>query len=159
MLITNDVIINLKLIYKFIDTNQKILKEREEKRQLLFVWVWLSECYSDQEIHVAKTQSHVNWRVNVIKFFWNVSFKMSIKKSVFSLASCYSFFNCFRLHSFNTEYKFNFITRSANFCKTLVVFQLNSPLLFFVTSTGCTLNSQRPFCLVWFHAKALVEML
>lgn len=39
MLITNDVIINLKLIYKFIDTNQKILKEREEKRQLLFVWV------------------------------------------------------------------------------------------------------------------------
>lgn len=84
MLITNDVIINLKLIYKFIDTNQKILKEREEKRQLLFVWVWLSECYSDQEIHVAKTQSHVNWRVNVIKFFWNVSFKMSIKKTVFS---------------------------------------------------------------------------
>lgn len=31
MQITNDVISNLKLIYKFIDTNQKILKEREEK--------------------------------------------------------------------------------------------------------------------------------
>lgn len=39
MQITNDVISNLKLIYKFIDTNQKILKEREEKSQLLFVWV------------------------------------------------------------------------------------------------------------------------
>lgn len=32
-----DFISNLKLIYKFIDANQKILKEKEEKSQLLFV--------------------------------------------------------------------------------------------------------------------------
>lgn len=30
--IANDFISNLKLIYKFIDANQKILKEREEKK-------------------------------------------------------------------------------------------------------------------------------
>lgn len=84
MQITNDVISNLKLIYKFIDTNQKILKEREEKVNFyLFGSDW-QKCYSDQEIHVDKTRSHVNWRVNVIKYFWNISFKISIKKIVFS---------------------------------------------------------------------------
>lgn len=38
-----DFISNLKLIYRFIDENQKILKEKEEKSQLLFVWILLSK--------------------------------------------------------------------------------------------------------------------
>lgn len=69
MQITNDVISNLKLIYKFIDTNQKILKEREEKVNFYLFGSDCQKCYSDQEIHVDKTRSHVNWRVNVIKYF------------------------------------------------------------------------------------------
>lgn len=41
--ISIDFISNLKLIYRFIDENQKILKEKEEKSQLLFVWILLSK--------------------------------------------------------------------------------------------------------------------
>lgn len=70
--IDNDFISNLKLIYKFIDANQKILKE---KSQLLSVWVLSKVLFKYKEIHVDETWSHVNWRVNVIKYFWNVSKK------------------------------------------------------------------------------------
>lgn len=63
--IANDFINNLKLIYKFIDANQKILKDREEKSPLLFVGSDSQKYYPGQEIHVDKTWSHVNWRMNV----------------------------------------------------------------------------------------------
>lgn len=55
----------------------------KEKSQFYLFGSYCQKYCLDQEIHVDETGSHVNWRVNVIKYFWNVSLKNEHKKYSF----------------------------------------------------------------------------
>lgn len=79
-------------------------------------------------------------------FLQNEQTKM---ENVILLASYYSIFNCFILHSFNPKYKFYFITHPASFFETIVIISVKSSFCkVVVTSADYSLNLQRPFCFV-----------
>jgi len=88
-----------------------------------------------------------------------MSLKNVSKESVVSLASYY-ISNRFILHSFNTKYKLYFITSSASFFKTVVIFQLNASV-YKVFRYFSRLHPIHRDHLVLFvvQAKAIVEML
>lgn len=85
------------------DVSQEILKE---KSTFYVFGSYYPEYYSGLKKFMLMKLILCYWRVNVIKYFWNVSKKWTFKKyCVFSLASCYIAFPIASiLHSFN-EYK------------------------------------------------------
>lgn len=140
------------------DANQKILKERKGKKITFYLFrSYCQKYYSDQEIRVDKPDPTLigEWISLAIS---EMSLKNVSKESVISLA--YYISSRFILHSFNTKYKLYFITSSASFFKTVVIFQLDASV-YKVLRYFSRLHPIHRDHLVLFvvQAKAIVEML